>query len=555
MSDRDLILHFLEKAEKRARSNRRFNDIAVTLAIAFVVPVVFKLLDLFFLFRGTTVVVFLGLWAVATVVGIFLRLRGKSPLSQVAGKIDNQARLNDQLKTAYWFIQNPRKSEWVDAQIRHTAEAAGRLRLDSLFPRRVPRASYLVCGLIFLLVALNFVPLSLNYNWVYLQAAPPFRLNDVERASLENALKLLDRAKAAENAEIANKIENIISDLEQGNISLDEAIKQLGDLQQQLEAGDLDAENMTNGLGQMAAILRQARALRESAQPMAQGNLTEAASQMRQLSERLDGLSPPDLREMSEKLQLASERPRSGLQELARAFSTAGGALQRGDRAASRSGLDRIAAELETIAGELADQELRSEAGDELGDLVDALEEGEPQPGDASGSQSTKASGSQNKSGQKGGQGEAGEAGELEEITGEGEESAEEAQGGEAGEQGGETAQQGNQPGETSDNAADGKGGNSFGGSTKSAPLEGEATSLEVQLQREALKIEAGNGGEPNEDSEAAGERERSKLDYRNAPSDLTPAQKDLLGQERIPWESRQLIKNYFQAVKPAQTK
>ena len=91
----------------------------------------------------------------------------------------------------------------------------------------------------------------------------------------------------------------------------------------------------------------------------------------------------------------------------------------------------------------------------------------------------------------------------------------------------------------------------------KSAPLEGEATILEVQLQKEALKIEAGEGQEqPMQDLEAAGERERSKLDYRNAPSDLTPAQKDLLSQDRIPWDSRQLIKNYFQAVKPTtQTK
>ena len=60
MSDRELIVNFLEKAEKRAHFNKRFNDIAITLAIAFVVPVLFKLLDLFFLFRGRTVVTFLG---------------------------------------------------------------------------------------------------------------------------------------------------------------------------------------------------------------------------------------------------------------------------------------------------------------------------------------------------------------------------------------------------------------------------------------------------------------------------------------------------------------
>ena len=47
-----------------------------------------------------------------------------------------------------------------------------------------------------------------------------------------------------------------------------------------------------------------------------------------------------------------------------------------------------------------------------------------------------------------------------------------------------------------------------------------------------------GGGLEPDKEAEAAGERQRSKLDYRNAPSDLTPAQKDLLNQDRIPTDS-----------------
>src|SRR5262245_35937532 len=227
MSDRELIIHFLEKAEKRLRSNKRFNDIAVTLAIAFVFPVVFKFLDLFFLFRGRTVVTVLGLWAIATIVWIVVKLRGKRPLNQVAGNIDSKARLNDQLKTAYWFIQNPRESQWVDVQIRHTANAAGKLRLDTLFPRRFPRASYLVGGLLFLMVLLNVSPVSINYNWLEGHAAPPFRLTDEERKSLQIALKLLEKAKAAENALIAEQIQNVIEDLEQGNISEEEALKQL----------------------------------------------------------------------------------------------------------------------------------------------------------------------------------------------------------------------------------------------------------------------------------------------------------------------------------------
>jgi hypothetical protein len=438
----------------------------------------------------------------------------------------------------------------VDTQIRHAAKAAGALRIDRIFPRRFPRASYLVGGLLFLLVALNFVPLSLNYNWFALQAAPPFRLTDAERTSLENALKLLEKAKAADNALIAEKIENLIEDLEQGNISVDEAIKQLDEFQHELVAGDLDTENLTNGLAQMAAILRQARAFQEAAQQMARGNLDEAAKQMQALNEKLDSATAPDLREMAERLLQASERPRSGLQDLAKSFEMAGSAMQREDRVASRAGLDRIARELQELAQQLADQELRSEAGDEIGDLVEALEEGETQ--DAESSQSGRNS---EKAGQPAtGQGEGSEKGESEQAAepsdapteGEPSEGGEEQEGGEAGDN----------PGGTSEDMPNGKGGNSFGGSTRSAPLEGDATSLEVQLQMEALKIEIEGGGtEPNKDIEAAGERERSKLDYRNAPSDLTPAQKDLLNQDRIPWESRQLIKNYFQAVKPTQTK
>ena len=79
---------------------------------------------------------------------------------------------------------------------------------------------------------------------------------------------------------------------------------------------------------------------------------------------------------MAEKLQQASERPRSGLQDLAQSFQMTGAALQRGDRTASRSGFDRIARELQDLAKQLAEQALASEAGDELGDLIDALQDG-----------------------------------------------------------------------------------------------------------------------------------------------------------------------------------
>src|SRR5436190_2867695 len=273
---------------------------------------------------------------------------------------------------------------------------------------------------------------------------------------------------------------------------------------------------------------------------------------MRQIAGRLQTLSQDDLRDMSQRLHSASENPRSGLQDLAQALDATSSAVQRGDRVASQAGFDRIARELESIKQRLDDQALRSEAGDELADLVDSLEQRDD--GGATTTDSSGKSASQGKSDQKGGAaGERGEKGEAQK----GGECEQGEQGGEPGEAGEPGKEAGNTPGGPSEDGPNGRGGNSFGGSTKSAPLEGEGTSLEVQLQKQALEFEAqgGNGLEPDKEAEAAGERQRSKLDYRNAPSDLTPAQKDLLSQDRIPWDSKQLMKKYFQAVKPKATK
>jgi len=83
------------------------------------------------------------------------------------------------------------------------------------------------------------------------------------------------------------------------------------------------------------------------------------------------------------------------------------------------------------------------------------------------------------------------------------------------------------------------------------APKEGAPTKLDVKLKQEKVDGMA-DGGEKPDNLEETSRQERSRLDYRNVKSDLSPAQKDLLNQDRIPWEYRPLIKDYFQAIRPA---
>jgi hypothetical protein len=81
----------------------------------------------------------------------------------------------------------------------------------------------------------------------------------------------------------------------------------------------------------------------------------------------------------------------------------------------------------------------------------------------------------------------------------------------------------------------------------------GEMTKLDVQLKMEGLKGQAGKGAQ-QEDLEEASKQERSAMDYRNVPSQLSPAQKDALNQNRLPREQREIVKYYFEEIRPRAT-
>jgi hypothetical protein len=112
-------------------------------------------------------------------------------------------------------------------------------------------------------------------------------------------------------------------------------------------------------------------------------------------------------------------------------------------------------------------------------------------------------------------------------------------------------AAQGGQPGAPMPGNSEGNGLMPSGKGGGDAPREGAPTHLDVKLQQERVKGVEDEGREEN--IEEVSKQERSRLDYRNVKSELSPAQKDLLNQDRIPWEYRPLIKNYFQAIRPAE--
>src|SRR5438094_930235 len=172
MSDADIIVHFLKNIERRLRANRSLRDITFALSIVLTFLTFIKVWDLISPFKTATIRFFLGSCVLFLFGYAVWLLRKKETLDQAAASIDQTARLNDEIKTAFWFIRNPHPSKWVDRQIQRAARTVAKIDPLRAYPIVIPRASYAAVAMTGVLVGLNFFTLSLNHNWSALRAAP-----------------------------------------------------------------------------------------------------------------------------------------------------------------------------------------------------------------------------------------------------------------------------------------------------------------------------------------------------------------------------------------------
>ena len=536
MSDSESIIRLLKAAEKRVRGNRVLQEIAYGLAIALVLPVLFKILDFFVGFRLTTVEIFFVVWGLATVMWLIWRTRGLGePLQKIAANVDTRSSGHDQLKTAYWFIRNPKDSEWVDAQIQRAAASARSIAVTSLYPRQLPRVSYIAIGLVLLLGLLNFAPVPWNRNWLLGEGAPAFALDDADKAALQHALELLKKAEELQQTDLAEKLAQIIRALQEGGMSKDQLSKSLSDLQNAIAERNLDAGQITDGLERIAKALDPSLLTKPVAKEIFKLDLNKAAEEVRNLEKNLPSQSEPKLKEMAERFQEASDVAGQGLEQLSQYLANTAASMRRRDTATGQQGLRQVATELERLQRVLESQRLQSEAGGELAGVSDSVG---GTPGELGGGESTPGQGEGEGQGQGEGEGGEGRGGQGQ-GTGRGQGQGE-GEGEGQGEGSGEIGQVG--PG-------GGEGGKGVGTSGP-FPMRGEPTSLETQLDKEPLPVRPTRGSRP-ETIEEASQRERSRLDYRNVKSNLSPAQKDTLNQDPIPFEQRQFVKEYIESLRP----
>src|SRR5437870_13046786 len=166
MSDKEIIIKALERIERRIRANRLFNELALGATFFLAFPLACKIWDLFDPFRASTITIIAGTWILLFAAYVVWRSLHKTPVTRAAVSIDKAADLKDEIKTAVWFIQNPRPSDWVEAQIHRAADRTRTINIDRFFPRHVPKTAYLAVAFSLFFVGLNFVPLPWIPHWL-----------------------------------------------------------------------------------------------------------------------------------------------------------------------------------------------------------------------------------------------------------------------------------------------------------------------------------------------------------------------------------------------------
>lgn len=219
MSDTETIIHLLRKVEWRLRANRLLHELMRGLCIVLMFLIGIKVWDLFSPLKPTTITFVIAACALFFTGYVVRRLREKGTLDHAAVSIDRKAGLNDEIKTAFWFISNPRRSEWVDGQIQRAARNARKIDVPRAYPGNIPRTSYTAAAMMLVFVGLNFASLPAKPKGGLEEIAAHLEqsetLKGVARALMEKRLDLAADEFRKVAARLGNESPESIKDIQE----------------------------------------------------------------------------------------------------------------------------------------------------------------------------------------------------------------------------------------------------------------------------------------------------------------------------------------------------
>ena len=532
-ANRAAVTRVLEKIERRLRFDRLFRELIVGFSLSMAVPLVVVFWHLFSPIQTTIFWLITLCWLLGFCSFTFWRLSQKGSLTQAATSVDLRAKLKDELKSARWFISKSTSSPWVEAHLDRAARTADKLEIAELYPRQMPRNSFVAIGLFVLLIALNLVPTSWTRGWLEAKSPRSTEAKESEAETAENILELSNSLNLEDDPALEKRATQLLNNMIE-EVSGTDSMEQLEEIRKRLNTEETDLEAIEQSLEAMARAMEGVTQLDEVREALANKNFKEAAERLKELAKNLEKntTTSDDQNRLQKGLERAALEVKEDLEELGEALERSAEQLGKDNIEESKESLEEAASKLNEAAQEQAEQNLRDTAKQQLQQLQETL--------NARREHASQAKRGGEKSSKEQAQGGAGQGQGTEQTTA--------RQGGDHGEarQAGDGEQkQGNQP------AQGDQGGMPFDGPTQL----GSPTELEVTLRQEVILSQQEREIEFEREHEQLIEQPSraadSEVEYLKIEPGRSYADPEALGYDSIPWSYRNLVKRYFETMGP----
>ena len=523
-TERSAITAILKRIDLKVRFNRTLLHLSVASCLVLAALVLIELAPRLVPVNMPPGSLIVGVGAAAFLAFLLWSQMGGRQLGRAAGVADMRAGLNDEIKSAYWFMRQDNSSPWIDLLVGRAAATARRLNPRRLVPVTIPKRFGIALALFGLLQVLALVP-SDGPLLTFVEAPDSIRFERTLDTYAEEIRDLIDgEGDELLDEEALALLELALEELEAEDTSFDELLRDLREAQDVLDEGNLEVTATRDALDELGEEFSGSNELKDFVNALRNQDLSDASDRLRDLAERLADLDRIELTELAELLQEASNLDEPAIEELLRALQQAADAIAEDRVPDAQEALNEAADEIDQIT----DQQARQQANNEAAERAQALQEAlARQPMSPAGQAQTA-------------EGQSGEPQQADSSA--------------AAPSSAVNRSEGAQPPGTESGPAGNSTGDPSGG-----PLElGASTTLEAQL---ALEVIDGTRPEfPEEDQELdpkdlfqeASRQQGSVVQYQDVRAPSQYSQGSALNAERIPWQYRSLVKKYFLAIRPA---
>jgi hypothetical protein len=537
-----VISAVLRRIDRQVRINRVIEHLSVAVCLMLGALLAVKIVSMLLPVPVPTTLSVIGL-AAALYAGFLVWSQiGARQLGRAAGVADRRGDLHDELKSAYWFMRQDRpapQSEWVRTQVERAAVTAGGLDVKRLVPTVMPQRFWLALGMWALLIGLSFVALDGPLLSFSRSGADPNRLTAIQEDQFDEIRDLVERADELQADEVADeeqlsaearrRLEEAMRQLEADEMTMEELLRELRETQNALDEGNLQTAALDEALQELARDMANSPEMADLAEALQSQDLAQAAELMRQLAESLRNMQGDEAQQLAEQLQQAAQGDPASMEELMRALQEAADAMANEQMADAEQALQEAADAMEGMSQRMDAQQMMNQASQQMQALQQSMEQQQMA--------ATQMSQQMMAAEQSGGEPQEGAmampSDEVQKSAG-----------------GGETGDPASQEGGPAGHATS----DPMGGEM---PL-GAPTTLEVQLEMEVLdKDEPLPEEEPDPEDlfQEASRQQTSTVEYQNVRGPSRYAEGSALAVEHIPWRYRNLVRRYFLAIRPRESK